>query len=158
MIYSSWISPCISGQDNGAQAALVSPGLRLCLPSAPLPWGAGRMRIKGSLPTQAQAWGQAVPSQSLRWPRKDNVPVLSPLADHVSVGGLGDSFYEYLIKSWLMSAKTDMEAKDMYYEALEVRRGPDSLRAVGHVPPAPAWVPESWGLLPTPPTLSPTPR
>ncbi|XP_057600625.1 mannosyl-oligosaccharide 1,2-alpha-mannosidase IC isoform X1 [Hippopotamus amphibius kiboko] len=39
--------------------------------------------------------------------------------DHVSVGGLGDSFYEYLIKSWLMSAKTDMEAKDMYYEALE---------------------------------------
>ncbi|XP_044770376.1 mannosyl-oligosaccharide 1,2-alpha-mannosidase IC isoform X3 [Neomonachus schauinslandi] len=39
--------------------------------------------------------------------------------DHVSVGGLGDSFYEYLIKSWLMSAKTDVEAKDMYYEALE---------------------------------------
>ncbi|XP_023374866.1 mannosyl-oligosaccharide 1,2-alpha-mannosidase IC [Otolemur garnettii] len=39
---------------------------------------------------------------------------------HVSVGGLGDSFYEYLIKSWLMSAKTDMEAKNMYYEALEV--------------------------------------
>ncbi|KAM6172287.1 mannosyl-oligosaccharide 1,2-alpha-mannosidase IC [Erethizon dorsatum] len=38
---------------------------------------------------------------------------------HVSVGGLGDSFYEYLIKSWLMSAKTDMEAKNMYYEALE---------------------------------------
>uniref|UniRef100_A0A452UA92 alpha-1,2-Mannosidase n=1 Tax=Ursus maritimus TaxID=29073 RepID=A0A452UA92_URSMA len=38
---------------------------------------------------------------------------------HVSVGGLGDSFYEYLIKSWLMSAKTDVEAKDMYYEALE---------------------------------------
>ncbi|XP_036303696.1 mannosyl-oligosaccharide 1,2-alpha-mannosidase IC isoform X2 [Pipistrellus kuhlii] len=37
---------------------------------------------------------------------------------HVSVGGLGDSFYEYLIKSWLMSAKTDTEAKDMYYEAL----------------------------------------
>uniref|UniRef100_A0ABK0L7B6 alpha-1,2-Mannosidase n=1 Tax=Rattus norvegicus TaxID=10116 RepID=A0ABK0L7B6_RAT len=39
---------------------------------------------------------------------------------HVSVGGLGDSFYEYLIKSWLMSAKTDMEAKTMYYEALEI--------------------------------------
>lgn len=38
---------------------------------------------------------------------------------HVSVGGLGDSFYEYLIKSWLMSAKTDTEAKTMYYEALE---------------------------------------
>ncbi|XP_003510705.4 mannosyl-oligosaccharide 1,2-alpha-mannosidase IC isoform X1 [Cricetulus griseus] len=38
---------------------------------------------------------------------------------HVSVGGLGDSFYEYLIKSWLMSAKTDTEAKNMYYKALE---------------------------------------
>ncbi|MBZ3882022.1 Mannosyl-oligosaccharide 1,2-alpha-mannosidase IC [Sciurus carolinensis] len=38
---------------------------------------------------------------------------------HVSIGGLGDSFYEYLIKSWLMSAKTDTEAKDMYYKALE---------------------------------------
>ncbi|XP_045154866.1 mannosyl-oligosaccharide 1,2-alpha-mannosidase IC [Echinops telfairi] len=38
---------------------------------------------------------------------------------HVSIGGLGDSFYEYLIKSWLMSGKTDLEAKNMYYEALE---------------------------------------
>ncbi|XP_069827824.1 mannosyl-oligosaccharide 1,2-alpha-mannosidase IA-like isoform X1 [Dendropsophus ebraccatus] len=38
---------------------------------------------------------------------------------HVSLGGLGDSFYEYLIKSWLMSAKTDHEAKGMYYEAVE---------------------------------------
>lgn len=54
-----------------------------------------------------------------------------PLTDHVSVGGLGDSFYEYLIKSWLMSAKTDMEAKDMYYEALEVRQGSLSSWVVG---------------------------
>ncbi|XP_073428373.1 mannosyl-oligosaccharide 1,2-alpha-mannosidase IA-like isoform X2 [Dendrobates tinctorius] len=38
---------------------------------------------------------------------------------HVSLGGLGDSFYEYLIKSWLMSAKQDKEAKGMYYEAVE---------------------------------------
>ncbi|XP_069478835.1 mannosyl-oligosaccharide 1,2-alpha-mannosidase IC isoform X2 [Ambystoma mexicanum] len=38
---------------------------------------------------------------------------------HVSVGGLGDSFYEYLIKSWLMSARRDHEAKLMYYDALE---------------------------------------
>ncbi|KAG8451584.1 hypothetical protein GDO86_003689 [Hymenochirus boettgeri] len=38
---------------------------------------------------------------------------------HVSLGGLGDSFYEYLIKSWLMSAQQDNEAKDMYYKALE---------------------------------------
>ncbi|XP_062841478.1 mannosyl-oligosaccharide 1,2-alpha-mannosidase IA isoform X1 [Trichomycterus rosablanca] len=38
---------------------------------------------------------------------------------HVSLGGLGDSFYEYLIKSYLMSDKTDAEAKRMYYSALE---------------------------------------
>lgn len=45
---------------------------------------------------------------------------LFPLPDHVSIGGLGDSFYEYLIKSYLMSDKTDEEAKTMYYSALEV--------------------------------------
>ncbi|XP_049586520.1 mannosyl-oligosaccharide 1,2-alpha-mannosidase IA isoform X2 [Syngnathus scovelli] len=38
---------------------------------------------------------------------------------HVSIGGLGDSFYEYLIKSYLMSDKTDEDAKNMYYNALE---------------------------------------
>uniref|UniRef100_UPI0037E9B975 mannosyl-oligosaccharide 1,2-alpha-mannosidase IA n=1 Tax=Semicossyphus pulcher TaxID=241346 RepID=UPI0037E9B975 len=38
---------------------------------------------------------------------------------HVSIGGLGDSFYEYLIKSFLMSDKTDDGAKKMYYGALE---------------------------------------
>uniref|UniRef100_A0A665V244 alpha-1,2-Mannosidase n=1 Tax=Echeneis naucrates TaxID=173247 RepID=A0A665V244_ECHNA len=38
---------------------------------------------------------------------------------HVSVGGLGDSFYEYLLKAWLMSDKTDEEGKKMYYDALQ---------------------------------------
>nr|DBA26618.1 TPA: hypothetical protein GDO54_010858 [Pyxicephalus adspersus] len=38
---------------------------------------------------------------------------------HVSVGGLGDSFYEYLLKAWLMSDKTDEEAKKLYYEAVQ---------------------------------------
>ncbi|KAM6965224.1 mannosyl-oligosaccharide 1,2-alpha-mannosidase IA [Aplochiton taeniatus] len=38
---------------------------------------------------------------------------------HVSVGGLGDSFYEYLLKAWLMSDKTDEEAKKLYYDALQ---------------------------------------
>ncbi|XP_034554376.1 mannosyl-oligosaccharide 1,2-alpha-mannosidase IA isoform X2 [Notolabrus celidotus] len=38
---------------------------------------------------------------------------------HVSIGGLGDSFYEYLIKSFLMSDKMDDDAKKMYYGALE---------------------------------------
>ncbi|XP_064412280.1 mannosyl-oligosaccharide 1,2-alpha-mannosidase IA isoform X2 [Latimeria chalumnae] len=38
---------------------------------------------------------------------------------HVSVGGLGDSFYEYLLKAWLMSDKTDEEGKKMYYDAVQ---------------------------------------
>ncbi|XP_077156899.1 mannosyl-oligosaccharide 1,2-alpha-mannosidase IA [Paroedura picta] len=38
---------------------------------------------------------------------------------HVSVGGLGDSFYEYLLKAWLMSDKNDEEAKQMYYDAVQ---------------------------------------
>ncbi|XP_062407127.1 mannosyl-oligosaccharide 1,2-alpha-mannosidase IA-like isoform X2 [Sardina pilchardus] len=38
---------------------------------------------------------------------------------HVSVGGLGDSFYEYLLKAWIMSDKTDEDGKALYYEALQ---------------------------------------
>nr|XP_045014136.1 mannosyl-oligosaccharide 1,2-alpha-mannosidase IA isoform X2 [Jaculus jaculus] len=38
---------------------------------------------------------------------------------HVSIGGLGDSFYEYLLKAWLMSDKTDVEAKKMYFDAIQ---------------------------------------
>ncbi|KAK6489477.1 mannosyl-oligosaccharide 1,2-alpha-mannosidase IA-like [Huso huso] len=39
--------------------------------------------------------------------------------NHVSVGGLGDSFYEYLLKAWLMSDKTDEEGKKMYYDSIQ---------------------------------------
>uniref|UniRef100_A0A8D2NSW9 alpha-1,2-Mannosidase n=1 Tax=Zosterops lateralis melanops TaxID=1220523 RepID=A0A8D2NSW9_ZOSLA len=38
---------------------------------------------------------------------------------HVSIGGLGDSFYEYLLKAWLMSDKTDEDGKKMYYDAVQ---------------------------------------
>ncbi|XP_062858506.1 mannosyl-oligosaccharide 1,2-alpha-mannosidase IA isoform X1 [Trichomycterus rosablanca] len=38
---------------------------------------------------------------------------------HVSVGGLGDSFYEYLLKAWIMSDKSDDEARKLYYDALK---------------------------------------
>uniref|UniRef100_A0A8C5I1W9 alpha-1,2-Mannosidase n=1 Tax=Gouania willdenowi TaxID=441366 RepID=A0A8C5I1W9_GOUWI len=38
---------------------------------------------------------------------------------HTSVGGLGDSFYEYLLKAWLMSDKTDTEARKTYDDAME---------------------------------------
>ena len=38
---------------------------------------------------------------------------------HTSVGALGDSFYEYLIKEWLQN-RTDTQAKEMYDEAIDV--------------------------------------
>ena len=47
-------------------------------------------------------------------------PLFSFATDHTSVGGLGDSFYEYLLKAWLMSDKTDHEARRMYDDAVEV--------------------------------------
>ncbi|KAI6202446.1 Alpha-1,2-Mannosidase [Aphelenchoides besseyi] len=37
---------------------------------------------------------------------------------HVSVGALGDSFYEYLLKTWIMSGRKDEQAKRMYDEAM----------------------------------------
>jgi len=42
------------------------------------------------------------------------------MTEHVSLGALGDSFYEYLIKSWVMSGKTDNVARRMYDKAVEV--------------------------------------
>jgi len=36
---------------------------------------------------------------------------------HTSVGALGDSFYEYLLKEWLRSGKSDLQAKKMFDEA-----------------------------------------
>lgn len=40
------------------------------------------------------------------------------IADHMSLGGLGDSFYEYLLKAWIQSGKDDVEARQMYDEAV----------------------------------------
>lgn len=36
----------------------------------------------------------------------------------MSLGALGDSFYEYLLKAWLQSGQTDEEARIMYDEAM----------------------------------------
>jgi mannosyl-oligosaccharide alpha-1,2-mannosidase len=38
---------------------------------------------------------------------------------HVSMGALGDSFYEYLLKNWLQSGKADEESRLMYVDAME---------------------------------------
>uniref|UniRef100_A0A1A9WIR3 alpha-1,2-Mannosidase n=1 Tax=Glossina brevipalpis TaxID=37001 RepID=A0A1A9WIR3_9MUSC len=38
--------------------------------------------------------------------------------NHVSLGALGDSFYEYLLKAWLQSGQTDEEARQMFDNAM----------------------------------------
>ena len=42
------------------------------------------------------------------------------LIGHVSLGALGDSFYEYLLKSWIGTSKKDVDAKDMYFSTVRV--------------------------------------
>ncbi len=42
------------------------------------------------------------------------------IIEHVSMGALGDSFYEYLLKSWLITDKRDVEAKMMYDATMAV--------------------------------------
>lgn len=37
----------------------------------------------------------------------------------MSLGGLGDSFYEYLLKAWIQSGKQDSEARQMYDDAMD---------------------------------------
>uniref|UniRef100_A0A0M3HNX3 alpha-1,2-Mannosidase n=1 Tax=Ascaris lumbricoides TaxID=6252 RepID=A0A0M3HNX3_ASCLU len=43
---------------------------------------------------------------------------LNPKTEHVSIGALGDSFYEYLLKSWILSSKRDNDAKRLYDDAI----------------------------------------
>lgn len=55
---------------------------------------------------------------------------------HMSLGALGDSFFEYLLKAWLQSGKTDDEAREMFDEAMPaiiehmVRKSPSGLTYV----------------------------
>jgi mannosyl-oligosaccharide alpha-1,2-mannosidase len=37
----------------------------------------------------------------------------------ISLGALGDSFYEYLLKVWLLFQKTKPQFKEMYYSAAD---------------------------------------
>ena len=42
---------------------------------------------------------------------------------HVSIGALGDSFYEYLLKSWIQSGRTDENARLAYIDAMDSTTG-----------------------------------
>lgn len=44
------------------------------------------------------------------------------IGSHVSLGALGDSFYEYLIKSYIQSGNKDDQAYKMYKEASKAIR------------------------------------
>jgi hypothetical protein len=45
---------------------------------------------------------------------------ISYFLEQASLGGLGDSFYEYLLKSWVLSGKKDEQARSMYEGAMKV--------------------------------------
>lgn len=53
--------------------------------------------------------------------------------DFISLGALGDSFYEYLLKAWIQSNKTDSTARQMYDNAMNgvvknmIQRSPGGL-------------------------------
>ena len=42
--------------------------------------------------------------------------------DSISIGALGDSYYEYLIKSWVQSNGTDIQSRRMYDNAIDAIR------------------------------------
>lgn len=41
----------------------------------------------------------------------------------MSLGAYSDSFYEYLLKVWLVTNKRDTESRDMFYDAIDVCLG-----------------------------------
>lgn len=52
--------------------------------------------------------------------KKANIEVIFIIifVDHISLGALGDSFYEYLLKAWIQSGQNDTEARQMYDDAM----------------------------------------
>lgn len=44
---------------------------------------------------------------------------LASFLDHMSIGALGDSFYEYLLKTWIQSNKEDNEGRQMFDDAMQ---------------------------------------
>ena len=58
--------------------------------------------------------------RSYKYYRHFNNIVYFLKTDHVSLGALGDSFYEYLVKSWFQSGKTDKLARKLYDDAVQV--------------------------------------
>lgn len=43
---------------------------------------------------------------------------LSSVTEHMSLGALGDSYYEYLLKAWLQSDRDDEDGRQMFDDAM----------------------------------------
>ncbi|KAI9453039.1 seven-hairpin glycosidase [Lactarius psammicola] len=52
----------------------------------------------------------------MSWSVKDGLPVDRT----VSVGGTADSAYEYMLKQWLLTSRTDTKARDLYLRSVNV--------------------------------------
>jgi len=82
--------------------------------------------ILQSMPRPDKLYPNYIHPKTVKWGQK-----------HVSVGGLGDSFYEYLIKTYLYTNKEDTVALEMYKDALEgienrlVKKSPGGLTYIG---------------------------
>ena len=51
---------------------------------------------------------------------KSLINIFLYFVEQASLGGLGDSFYDYLLKSWVLSGKKDEQARAMYENAMKV--------------------------------------
>lgn len=40
-------------------------------------------------------------------------------AEHISLGALGDSFYEYLLKAWIQNGQTESDVRQMFDDAMQ---------------------------------------
>lgn len=65
-------------------------------------------------------WGQreysieSIPSSWMIWLNQ-----ISIFAEHISLGALGDSFYEYLLKAWIQNGQTESDVRQMYDDAMQ---------------------------------------
>lgn len=66
--------------------------------------------IKGAIPRADGLYNNYMNTDSGQW-------LVSPV--HVSMGALGDSFYEYLIKSYVYSGDRDTDGYNLYIEAIK---------------------------------------
>ncbi|KAG1681970.1 Mannosyl-oligosaccharide 1,2-alpha-mannosidase IB [Nymphon striatum] len=80
------------------------------------------MKIRKTLQSMEKVQGGLYPNylhpRTGRWGLGKFCTIAKVASFHVSVGALGDSFYEYLLKAWIQSNKKDKQSLDMFIEAM----------------------------------------